>query len=278
MTKSKFFPLNMLTLAIVTITALGFVHLAESALREPKFIDGWLLAALFIPQMMLHVLNQSDRVRFRIAQFGTVNRRQTFHIYCGTFTSAMFLLHAGLDLPGSMLGATLWGLFILVVASGFLGMSLERLFLRTISQLNITAKPPNSDPNALQQTNRIETLLATLIKHVEMNPEIEDSTRKIYDFFQQKPNAWKLLKEPRLPLQRFLIQLEELEDIVGSDRAGTIAELKREAVDKLATDFQLSYDKIRSTWLLIHVPSTYSLVIVSLVHIAIVSAFSTGVP
>ncbi len=278
MTRSKLFPLNMLTVAIASITALGFVGLAEAALREPKFIDGWILATLFIPQMMLHILNHSDRIRIKITQPGTVNRRQTFHIYCGTFTSVMFLFHAELDLPGSMLGATLWGLFILVVASGFLGMSLERFFLRTVKQLNITTKQPNSDPNALQQTNRIETLLSTLLTRVELNPEIENSTRKIYDFFQQKPNAWKLLKEPRLPLQRFLIHLEEIEDIIGSDGSAAIAELKREAVDKLAADFQLSYDKIRSSWLLVHVPATYSLLIVSLVHIAIISAFSTGVP
>ncbi|MGI9380836.1 MAG: hypothetical protein ACR2OW_14425 [Methyloligellaceae bacterium] len=278
MTRSKLFPLNMLTVAIATITTLGFVGLAEAALREPKFIDGWILATLFIPQMMLHILNHSDRIRIKITQPGTVNRRQTFHIYCGTFTSVMFLFHAELDLPGSMLGATLWGLFILVVASGFLGMSLERFFLRTVKQLNITTKQPNSDPNALQQTNRIETLLSTLLTRVELNPEIENSTRKIYDFFQQKPNVWKLLKEPRLPLQRFLIHLEEIEDIIGSDGSAAIAELKREAVDKLAADFQLSYDKIRSSWLLVHVPATYSLLIVSLVHIAIISAFSTGVP
>jgi len=72
-----------------------------------------------------------------------------------------------------------------------------------------------------------------------------------------------------------LDNLRQYLDDAGKKRLAEIKDLVQ-AKDNL--DYQYAHQGVLKAWLFVHIPATYGLIVLIIAHVAIVYAFSSGVP
>lgn len=240
----------------------------DASLRNPRFLDGWILATAMLAQLLLHL------TRKRLMPWpGTDTGQVTVHIYTGVFVAALFSSHTTNAQPDTAFEWALWILFMLVVVSGIIGAYLtraipqrleeygERMVLESIpvarSELARRAAVVALQPNA----SAIQTLYADVL----------------YDFFKAPRNAWLHLRRSRRPMKRMAFEVEAVEADLAPQSQPVLDEIKDLVEQKHRLDIQYAHEGVLKLWLAVHVPATYGLFVLSIVHVMAIYAYRSGV-
>ena len=91
------------------------VWIYASGLRDPRYLDGWVLAGGMALQVSFHIaktagLSPKSAMRWR-----------KLHIFAGYLVIAAFISHSDFTLPDTGFEWALWTGFVLVTLSGILG-------------------------------------------------------------------------------------------------------------------------------------------------------------
>ena len=101
---------------------------------------------------------------------------------------------------------------------------------------------------------------------------------QLRDFFSGPRNLAAHLGGSHLPLKRLCHEIESSESAVEVLDRDKLLSLKTLAVEKDKLDDWFAHQGLLRVWTFVHVPATYALIVVTLLHVAIVYAFSAGVP
>jgi hypothetical protein len=255
------------------------VGLYSSGLRDPRYLDGWVLTGIMAFQLYFHVARKAARLSPRSA-----TRWRKIHILCGYLSIAAFLSHSDMSLPDTGFEWALWIGFVLVTISGILGTYLawttkarrwieegaghERIQTRYAELArDVQAVVAETDPAALAiglpvspHDGWIRDLYAERLQH----------------FFRSRRNFTAHLIGSQRPLRQLMDEIDSLSRYVdrpGQAKLSAIRDLvvKKDGLDSAAVHFALT-----RAWLFVHVPVTYSLVVLSVLHILVVYAYSSG--
>ena len=97
------------------LVALIFFY--ATSLRDPAFLDGWLLA---VGMLILTFYNL--RKKLPIFPLLSAATWLKIHIHVGTLCALLFLIHTEFRFPDGGLETVIWVVFVLVVASGVVGL------------------------------------------------------------------------------------------------------------------------------------------------------------
>ncbi|MCG8559494.1 MAG: hypothetical protein MI824_06830 [Hyphomicrobiales bacterium] len=261
----------------LTLGALGFfywlVGLYDAALRDPRLLDGWILAVGMVVQLLFHV-----RKKFPALTWGRATTWMKAHTYMGYFVIAVFVVHTGASLPDSAFEWSLWTLFVLVVSSGvvgaYLSWSIPAKLERNAEELIFERIPAFR----FELAREAHDLAIDSINHAGSLAISDLYSSRLHAFFQHPQNLFAHLRNSRRPLQRICDEIESLERYVDEPGRETLGAIKDLVVAKDDLDFQYAHMRLLQTWLFLHIPATYGLVVLSVVHIVVVIAFSSGVP
>lgn len=268
-------------LAISSIAAAVFlcVWLYGSALRDPHYLDGWLLAGGMSLQLGFHVALKTARM-----SPASVARWRAVHIFLGYALVAAFLSHTDLSLPDTTFEWMLWSGFVVVTASGIFGtylawslrarrriddsISYERIpALRAELARDVEAAVAEANPNAssialpgLPHDGWIKDLYVTHLRA----------------FFQGPRNAASHLIGSQRPLQRLIDELDGLARYVDQPSRDKLAVIKTLAIEKDRLDYAHVFFGLNRGWQFVHVPVTYGLIVLVVLHVVVVYAFSSG--
>ena len=98
----------------------------------------------------------------------------------------------------------------------------------------------------------------------------------LWDYFQGPRNFSAHLIGSQRPLKRLTDEIDNLSRYVDQQSQEKLATIKSLVVDKDQLDFARVYLGLTRAWLFVHVPVTYALVVLTLLHILVVYAFSSG--
>ena len=101
-------------------------------------------------------------------------------------------------------------------------------------------------------------------------------TNQLRDFFQGQRNFAAHLIGSRRPLKRLTDEIDSLSSFVDKPSQKKLAALKGLVVEKDWLDFAHVYLGLTKGWLFVHVPVTYALVVLTVLHVVVVYAFSSG--
>ncbi|PYI89888.1 MAG: hypothetical protein DME26_00035 [Verrucomicrobia bacterium] len=113
-------------------------------------------------------------------------------------------------------------------------------------------------------------------------PESQSTTiadfyiRNLRDFFDRPKNLLLHMLEVRRPLNTLLDDINDLSRFLNAQERALIDQISELVRQKDGLDYQLSLQLALRTWLFVHIPLTYSLLIFSVVHFVLVYAFSGG--
>lgn len=272
--------------AIIFTTAIFLYWLSwlyDTALRDPRFLDGWLLVAGIGLQVYFHVLNKVSAMSPRTA----VNWQQT-HIYLGWLLLAVFALHTSHSLPDTMLEWSLWTLFVSISLSGAVGTYFSWSVPGKMGLINQIPyeQIPGQRSELAQEIHSLATkgrkqapMGDVLFSPLPYDDWIADLYKNHLNSFLVGPqNMIAHLRGSQRHLAQLTNEIENLKKYVDEPRQAKLDTIKELVIKKDRLDFAYAHQRVMKLWLFVHVPATYALVVLALVHISVVYAFSSGAP
>ncbi len=259
---------RMYNLAIVLAISLASVLVYTSyslSLRSTGFATGWLLLVLMVALTLFN-----SRKKLPAIPLLSSSLWLQVHIYVGLFTVVLFGLHVEFRLPNGWLEGTLALLFLAVVVGGVIGLALSRIIpgrLRTRGELVIFER----HPIFLQ---RIREELADLVTgKTESSSLSEFYVRRLIAFFAKPRHFWWHLVQSHRPRYTLLDELEALDRYLSTEQRTVKESIAELICTKDDLDYHHAHQAVLKYWLFVHIPLSYSLLIVAGLHGAIAYAF-----
>ncbi len=248
-------------------------------LRDPRYLDGWVLAGGMSLQLYFHIAIKTARLSPK-----SLSALRKFHIFLGYVLVAAFISHSDFSLPDTGFEWALWAGFVLVGLSGIFGTYLAwalpakhgidegigydripslRADLAREVQAAVARTDPAAPANALPVPPYDDWIMDVYTNHLE-------------DFFQGQRNVTAHLIGSQRPLERLTKKIDSLSRYVDKQGQEKLEAIKSLVVEKDRLDFARVYLGLTKGWLFVHVPVTYALIVLSVLHILVVYAFSSG--
>ena len=255
------------------------VWIYSNGLRDPRYLDGWLLAGGMVLQLYFHVAIKTSRLSPKSAM-----RWRKLHIFAGYLLIAAFISHSDFSLPDTGFEWALWAGFVLVTLSGIFGtylawslkakrkiddgVSLDRIpYLRAGLARDLHATVTEIDPSA-------SAIALPALPHDEWITDLY--TNHLRDYFEGPRNFTAHLVGSQRPLKRLTHEIDSLSRYVDRKRQQRLSAIKSLVVEKDRLDFARVYLGLTRAWLFVHVPVTYALLVLSVLHVLVAYAFSSG--
>lgn len=263
-----------LAIAVAVLVVLAWVETAyEASLRRRAFFDGWILFGC-----VLFLVCISVRKYFPARSLGSVHRWTQVHAYVGFFTVGVFLIHTNFRLPMGRLETGLWMAFMIVTISGLVGLYLSRAVPARLARLR--------EPVLLESIPRLRHQLAReMAATVERSmPEEERGpiatlyNRTLIPFMRSPSGFFGHLRGTCSKFAAIREDIDRLERVVDTAGRKCLAQIRQHAHRKNELDFQRAHLLTLRLWLFIHIPATYSLIVLAVLHVIAVYGFSSGAP
>jgi hypothetical protein len=253
---------------VVATVLLGMAHRRYGPLSPAyPYLTGWGLFAL-----ILFLSAYNGRKKMPFLPLGSSEAWLQIHIYLGLLTAVIFLFHIRFRIPTGWFEGVLAWLYGLVMLSGIFGLAVTRFLPRRLTARGgevIYEKIPGLRHGLRERAEAIalggERPSATLA---------EFYARRLNAFFAEPRHFIHHLLESRRPLNGLVAELEDLRGFQAEpEKVEQILVLVRQ---KDALDYHRALQSTLRLWLFVHLPLTWSLLIFSFVHIALVYAFAGG--
>jgi hypothetical protein len=266
-------------LAAISVLLFWLVSIYGNALRDARYLDGWVLTAGMGVQLCFHVALKTGRLPAKSAM-----RWRRMHIFVGYLLITAFLLHSDFSLPDTIFEWTLWAGFVLVSLSGIFGtylawslqakrgiderLAYDRIPLRRVELArDLHAAVARSHP----------ARGAMALPAPPYDAWIADLyTAHLREFFQEQRNFIAHLVGSQRPLKYLTDEIDSLSSYVDAQSQQKLADIKKLVVEKDRLDFARVYLALTKIWLFVHVPVTYALTVMVVLHVLVVYAFSSG--
>lgn len=271
--------IQVLLIAAISGGLFWFVWIYGNALRDPRYLDGWLLAGGMAAQVYFHVA----RKKARLSPQSDMRWRKG-HIFLGYLLIAAFISHSDFSLPDTAFEWALWSGFVLVALSGIIGTYLtwsletarriddgvtyDRIPMRRgelAKEVHDVVATP--DPNAAE-------LVLPATPHDAWIADLYST--HVHSFFQGPRNYSAHLIGSRRPLKRLTDEIDSLTPYVDTFGQAKLAAIKDLVAEKDRLDFARVYLGLSRAWLFVHVPATYVLIVLTALHVLVVYAFSSA--
>jgi hypothetical protein len=268
-----------LLIAAISGGLFWLVWIYGNGLRDPRYLDGWLLAGGMGLQLSFHIAIKTARLSPKSAA-----RWRKLHIFMGYLLIAAFISHSDFSLPDTAFEWALWAGFVLVTLSGIFGTYLawslqtkhgidERVSYDLIPGRR--AELARDVHAAVSKTDRAAAAIALPA------PPYEAWIMDLYathlrDFFQGQRNFAAHLIGSQRPLKQLTDEIDNLSRYVDQRSQEKLALIKTLVIEKDRLDFARVYLWLTKGWLFVHVPVTYALVVLTVLHVLVVYAFSSG--
>jgi hypothetical protein len=255
------------------------VWIYGNALRDPRFLDGWLLAGGAIFQLCFHIAIKTTRLSPKSAL-----RWRKIHIFLGYLLVAAFISHTDFSLPDTAFELALWAAFVLVTLSGIFGTYLA-WSLQAKRGIDERVRYDRIPARRAELARELEAVVAKTdpaaaaisLPAPPYDAWITDLyTTHLRDFFQEQRNFTAHLIGSQRPLKRLTDEIDNLSSYVDQYSQEKLAAIKNLVVEKDRLDFARVYLGLTKGWLFVHVPATYALMVLMALHVLVVYSFSSG--
>jgi hypothetical protein len=268
-----------LLIEAISGTLFWLVWIYTNALRDPRYLDGWVLAGGMGLQLSFHVATKTARLSPKSAA-----RWRKFHIFIGYLLIAAFISHSDFSLPDTGFEWALWVGFVLVTLSGIFGTYLAwslRVRHATDERIGYDRIPIRRaelarDVHAAVARTDLTTAAIALPPPPYDTWIMDLYTTHLRGFFQEQRNFAAHLIGSQRALKRLTDEIDNLSAYVDKQGQEKLAIIKNLVVEKDRLDFTHVHLGLTKGWLFVHVPVTYALIVLTVLHVVVVYAFSSG--
>jgi hypothetical protein len=256
----------------------GLVWIYGNGLRDPRYLDGWLLAGGMGLQLSLHIAIKTNGLQPKSAA-----RWRKVHVFMGYLLIAAFISHSDFSLPDTGFEWALWAGFVLVALSGIFGTYLEwslqtkRMIDERVAYDHIPARRAELARDVQAAVGKIEPAAAAIaLPAPPYDAWVSDLyTTHLRSFFKGSHNFTAHLIGSQRPLRRLTDEIDNLSRYVDQGNREKLAAIRSLVIEKDRLDFARVYLGLAKGWVFVHVPVTYALMVLTVLHILVVYAFAS---
>ena len=215
----------------------------------------------------------------------SAKRWRRIHILIGYLLIAVFVSHSDFSLPDTVFEWALWAGFVVVTLSGIFGTYLA-WSLRAKHGIDEKVSVMIASPLAAPSWRGLSTLLSprpirpsrrSPCRRRPMTPGSWTSTAPTCGTFSHGPrNLTAHLIGSQRQLRRLTDEIDNLSQYVDQRSQEKLAAIRNLVVEKDRLDFARVHLGLARAWLFVHVPVTYALIVLTLLHILVVYSYSSG--
>lgn len=259
-------------ITVVLAAAIASVDwLYDLSLRDSSFLSGWLL---IVGIGLLAVYNSRKKLPFLPLLSAAIWLQ--FHIYLGWLVIVLFLLHTSFRQPNGPMEIALWLLFVAVAGSGLLGLALSRIVPNRLGRYGETIIFERIPIFRAQLAQEIEDLAMRSITDTSSNSIAQYYRTHLQPFFRGPRNFLAHLTGSGEAVQRMAREIKSQRRYLNPEGREILDEIEWRVVAKNNLDRQFALQWLLKGWLFVHIPLTYSLILVAVVHAVLVYAFGGG--
>ena len=235
------------------------------------YLTGWILFGLILALTAYNV-----RKKLPFLPLGSAQTWFQIHVYTGLFTGLAFILHLRGRFPTGWFEGVLAGLFVAVTLSGLAGWWLSHVLPKRLTTAGGELLYERIPVVRRELRLRAEAIALQAIPEAQATTLADFYARELSGYFAAPQNFWSNAVGSRRSLNSLLGKLAEtMRYFTATEQAnaGRLAELIRQ---KDALDIQRTAQLTLKGWLFIHIPLTYGLILLGVVHVVLVYAFSGG--
>jgi len=243
----------------------------DVSLYQPAYLTGWLLLVL-----VLFLALYNGRKKLSMVPLGTAAAWLQWHIYLGFLAVLIFAMHVQWSIPNGMLERILALFFVAVAGSGLIGLYISRRYARMLTR--------QTEEVVLERIPRFIAELRAQAEAVVLESAVDTGSSSIADyysshladFFAGPRNMWLHLQGSRRASFALMADLDVMmrylddKEMVYADRMRHLVERK----DQL--DYAHALQSVLKGWLFVHIPATYGMILLALVHLLLVYAFGSA--
>ncbi len=249
------------------------LQILHTAIRPIAFWSGWVLFAVILS---LSLFNARKKLPF--LPIGNASTWLQFHIYAGLFSIVAFFAHAGFALPTGRLESLLFLLFAGIAISGLFGTAISRVI-----PVGLTSK---GEAVLYERIPALREALRREVEDIVVESARAHQKTTISDFHREQLAPY--FRGPRnfiyhamgwsRPLRELERELGVLDRYLNDDEREALREITERVRAKDDLDYQWARQLLLKAWLFIHIPLTFSLLILIGIHIFVVYGFRGNLP
>lgn len=255
----------MIIAAVIIAIAL---HAWSPSERDAVYASGWVLLG-----MMVFLALYNLRKKLPYPSLGSSAMWLQIHIYVGYLTVFVYVLHAGFALPTGPLDITIAVLFALLIVSGAAGLLLTRAIPRRLSVHGEEVIFERIPVFRRQLRDRAEELVVDSVRQTEAMTLSQFYTDRLADYFQGPRHFWRHVVQSNVPLRRLTGELASVERYLDDTERKMAGELNELIEAKNNLDYHHAMQGVLKGWLFVHIPLTYVLMILVILHAVLMHTF-----
>ena len=270
---------QVLLIATISSALFWLVWIYGTGLRDPRYLDGWVLAVGMSLQLYFHIAIK----RARLSPKSAVRWRK-LHIFLGYLLIAAFISHSDFSLPDTGFEWALWTGFVLVALSGIVGTYLS-WSLETKGRIDEGVTYDRIPARRIELAREVHAAVARTEPAADALPLpappydawiVDLYTTHLRDFLQGPRNYAAHFIGSQRPLKRLTEEIDNLSPYFDAPNRAKLAAIKDLVAEKDRLDFARVYLGLSRAWLFVHVPVTYALIVLTVLHVLVVYAFSSA--
>ena len=252
------------TLVVACVIAWALILVLQVSLRASAIYSGFLLLGVVIG---LTLFNSRKKLAF--LPLARASTWLQIHIYAGSFCFFIFLLHINFSRPRGALTLVLAAVFCVVVFSGFFGIFISRYLPPRLTR--------SGEPLIFERIPAYRQEIQEKVEALVRKAQIETQSSTLADFylgelrpfFQRLPGMFDALGGIDRRVDRLLKKLQALNRYLNDGEKAIAVEMRDWIETAQNVHFQYAGQRLLKLWLFIHIPFTYSLIVLALVHAAV---------
>ncbi|MDB6037934.1 MAG: hypothetical protein JWM99_1775 [Verrucomicrobiales bacterium] len=263
-------PLSILV-CVISAVALALYGYFDRLLPRFAFISGWLLFAIMV---ILAGYNVWKKLPF--LPLGSSEGWLQFHIYSGLFSVTVYLIHTRFHWPAGVFEQTLALFYSLVTITGIFGLFISRTFPKRLTARGGEVIYEQIPFVCRKLKERVESLALNSTRDVQTSTIAQFYVTHLADFFSTPRNRFYHIVESRNPLNQLQAKITEVNRFLNEPERVLMEKIGDFVRQKDGLDYHYALQSTLKLWLFTHIPLTYGLMLLSVLHIVFVYAFSGG--
>lgn len=267
---------SAISILLVGLSAVVY-RVGITSFSQTRFyeVSGWVLFGLLLALALFTI-----RKKLPFLPLFTAASWLQVHLYAGVLSVVLFLGHIKMAVPNGTLEIGLTVLFLLVVGSGLVGWGLSRIIPKRLTTRGSQVIYERIPEFRKRLGERAASVVEQAIEDTGTATIPDFHAKRLIAFFAGPQNFWPHLFQSNRPRVRLSNELAAMDRYLNDVERTHVGELSQLVQFKDDLDYQYAHQTMLKYWLFVHIPLTYSLLMVALVHgilmLAYYSAFRGG--
>lgn len=263
--------INIAITAVIAVVLIFANQAYSAALYQAAFLTGWLLAFVILLLSLYRI-----RKPLTMLPLGSSASWMQLHAYSGVLSVVLFGIHVGWRIPDGTLNLILAILFVLIAGSGIGGMILLRSVPRRLTRRGEEVIWERIPVFSRELREMAEKIVMETAQETQSSTIADFYHTHLNNFFGKPRNRFRHLIGSNKALYTLFSEFENIDRYLNEKEKAFSGRLRELVIKKNDLDFHHALQRSMRLWLLVHVPLTYSMLLLIVVHVVLVHAFGGG--